>query len=95
MGQPKTWTFLTNHAAVLISVARDPGLRIRDIAEEVGITERAAHSILADLVKEGYLSITKDGRRNTYEVHPEVRMRRDLARDHRIGEIVDILGNPP
>jgi DNA-binding IclR family transcriptional regulator len=88
----RDWTFLTNHAAVLISVAREPELRIRDIAERVGITERAAHSILSDLADEGYLTIIKDGRRNSYKVHPETAMRHPMARGHQIGEVMAVLG---
>ncbi|MBO2452145.1 MarR family transcriptional regulator [Actinomadura barringtoniae] len=64
----KPWTFLTNHARVLISIARDPEIRMRDIAEEIGITERAAQLIIADLEEAKYLTRTRIGRRNTYEI---------------------------
>ena len=63
-----SWTFLTNHAHVLLTIAAEPEIRIRDIASEVGITERAAHRIVADLEEAGYLKVTKVGRRNEYVV---------------------------
>ncbi len=66
------WTFLTNHAHVLLCVARDPGARLRDVADVVGITERAAQRIVAELEEAGYLTRTRDARRNRYEVHPEL-----------------------
>ena len=69
----RTWGFLTNHAHVLLCVARDAGSRARDIAEQVGITERAAQRILADLITEGYVTRTKAGRRNHYEINPAAR----------------------
>ena len=88
----KGWTFLTNHAHVLLCIARDPELRIRDIATMVGITERAAQAIVSDLETEGYLNVAKEGRRNVYEVHPNVAFRHPLLRDHDIGEIMKVLG---
>ena len=87
----KGWRFLTNHGHVLLVVAGDGDLRIRDIAEMVGITERAAHSIVQDLVEEGYVSVIKEGRRNRYEVHPELPFRHPNLRDHDIGEMVALL----
>ncbi|MCB9759905.1 MAG: winged helix-turn-helix transcriptional regulator [Alphaproteobacteria bacterium] len=62
------WTFLTNHAHVLLCIARDPDLRLREIAELVGITERAAQRIVRELADEGYVEITRTGRRNHYTV---------------------------
>ncbi|UQU61863.1 winged helix-turn-helix domain-containing protein [Couchioplanes caeruleus] len=85
------WTFLTNHAHVLICVARDPGLRHRDLAAQVGITERAAQRIVADLVEAGYLTSTRDGRRNRYELHRELPLRHPLEREHQIGDILAVL----
>jgi DNA-binding MarR family transcriptional regulator len=85
------WTFLTNHAHVLICVARDPGLRHRDLAAQVGITERAAQRIVADLVEAGYLTSTRDGRRNRYQLHRELPLRHPLEREHQIGEILAVL----
>ena len=89
----KGWRFLTNHGHVFLVIAGDGDLRIRDIADMVGITERAAHSIVQDLVEEGYVSVIKEGRRNRYEVHPELPFRHPNLRDHDIGEIVHILSN--
>lgn len=85
------WTFLTNHAHVLLCVARDPGARHRDLAERVGITERAAQRIVAELVDAGYLERARTGRRNTYQLHPELPLRHPLEHDHHIGEILDTL----
>jgi predicted ArsR family transcriptional regulator len=92
MNEPTgTWVFLTNHAHVLLSVARDPEIRARDIAEQVGITERAAQRILADLVQNGYVAKTKTGRRNRYSVNPQGRLRSPLFRDFEIGPLLEIL----
>jgi len=63
-----SWTFFTNHAHVLICLSRDPDMRLRDLAESVGITERAVHRIITELSADGYIEITKEGRRNHYRV---------------------------
>jgi DNA-binding transcriptional ArsR family regulator len=85
------WTFFTNHAHVLLCVARDPGVRHRDLAERVGITERAVQRIVADLTEAGYLDSVREGRRNRYNLHPELPLRHPLERDHHIGEILAVL----
>ncbi len=85
------WTFFTNHAHVLVCIARDPGIRLRDVATRVGVTERAAQRIVADLVAAGYLQRARDGRRNRYQVHTEPPLRHPLEHDHRIGEILAVL----
>lgn len=85
------WTFLTNHAHVLLCVARDPGARLRDVAQDVGVTERAAQRIIADLVDAGYLERERQGRRNRYRLHPDGPLRHPLERDHAIGEILHVL----
>lgn len=85
------WTFLTNHAHVLLCVARDPGIRHRDVADRVGITERAAQRIVADLVDAGYLERTREGRRNRYQLNRELPLRHPLERSHHIGEILAVL----
>lgn len=77
------WTFLTNHAHVLLCIAADPKLRIREIASLVGITERATQRIVTELEKEGYISHVRVGRRNIYEVHPDQRLRHSL--EHHLG----------
>jgi hypothetical protein len=83
-----TWTFLTNHAHVLITVARDPGIRLRDIASAVGITERTAQQIVSDLVEGGYLRREKDGRRNTYQCVSDLPLRHPVESDHAVGELL-------
>jgi hypothetical protein len=90
-GKP-TWTFLTNHAHVLVCIAEDPDARGREIAAAVGITERAVQSIIGDLEADGYLTRTRVGRRNRYEVHPDLPLRHPLERDHSIGDLLKALG---
>ena len=89
------WTFLTNHAHVLVCIAKDPGMRGRDIAERVGITERAAQGIIADLVRAGYVTRTRVGRRNHYEINPELPLRHPLQQSHAIGELLGLLAEVP
>jgi DNA-binding MarR family transcriptional regulator len=90
--QPKgRWLFLTNHAHVLLCVARDPQARTRDIAEQVGITERATQRILADLVAEGYVSRAKIGRRNRYKINPRGHLRHPIFRNLTIGPLLEVL----
>jgi hypothetical protein len=86
------WTFLTNHAHVLVCIAEEPDIRGRDIAERVGITERATQAIIADLVADGYVTRTRIGRRNHYQVHPEAPLRHPLDQPHTIGELLETLG---
>lgn len=95
MADAPSWTFLTNHAHVLVCLARDRDVRLRDVADQVGITERAAQLILADLVDEGYVSRARVGRRNRYEVHPDLPLRHPLERDHLVGELLRTLGSDP
>jgi len=85
------WTFLTNHAHVLLALTRDPEARLRDVADLVGITERAAQRIVAELEEEGYITRTRLGRRNRYEIHPDVPLRHPLERDHAVGEVLAVL----
>lgn len=89
------WTFLTNHAHVMICVAQDPNIRLRDVAERVGITERAAQRIVAELVDAGYLERTREGRRNSYSLNPGLPLRHPLERQHSVGEIIDVLAGTP
>jgi predicted transcriptional regulator len=88
------WTFLTNHGQVLLCIARDREVRIRDIAAAVGITERAAQRIVADLVEGGYVERTRVGRRNEYTLHTDRPLRHPLSQDHDVGEILDVLNTP-
>ena len=85
------WTFLTNHGYVLLCVARDPGMRLRDIAQCVGITERAAHRIVCDLEEAGYLTRHRDGSRNSYELHPDQPLRHGLERQLPVGAVLSAL----
>lgn len=89
-----SWTFLTNHAHVLLCIARDSNLRVREIADRVGITERAAQRIIGDLVDGGYVTRKKVGRRNEYVVNPDVPLRHPISRDHEIGEVLGVLRDP-
>ena len=82
------WSFLTNHARVLLCIARDPNVRIRDIAACAEITERAAHEIVSHLCEEGYISKQRNGARNVYEVHGELSLRGTLEREHEVREIL-------
>src|SRR4051794_6907452 len=91
-GEPSNWSFLTNHARVLVSIAQDPGIRLRDIGEKVGITERAAHRIVNDLAEAGYISRERRGRRNHYAVKLDLPVPDPLARKQRIGDLLDVLG---
>ncbi|MCX7621709.1 MAG: winged helix-turn-helix domain-containing protein [Acidimicrobiales bacterium] len=87
-----SWTFLTNHAHVLICIAADPDARLRDIADQVGITERAAQLIVADLVEAGYLTRTRQGRRNHYQIHPDRPLRHPLEWHRQVGDLLRALG---
>ncbi len=85
------WTFLSHHAHVLLCIARDPDTRLREVASEVGITERAVQAIVNDLVEEGYLTRERVGRRNHYEIHPEAPMRHPMHHDIDVGTLVGLL----
>jgi DNA-binding transcriptional ArsR family regulator len=89
-----SWDFLTHHAHVLICVSRDPGIRLRDIAAAVGITERSAHRILSELVDEGYVQRERSGRRNVYEVDPELPLRHPLVAERGVGDLLEVLHGP-
>jgi DNA-binding IclR family transcriptional regulator len=93
--QPKTWTFLTNHAQVLLCLAEDPDVRLRDVARRVGITERAAQRILAELVDTGYVRSARVGRRNRYTVDREHAMRHGQQLGYAIGALIDAIGVTP
>lgn len=85
------WDFLTNHAHVLLCVAQDPEMRLRDVAVSVGITERGAHKILNELVEEGYVQRERRGRRNHYEVLPDLPLRHPLVQEQQVGELLEVL----
>ncbi len=88
------WTFLTNHARVLIAIARDPGIRLRDIAVDCGLTERTVQAIVTDLQADGYLTRTRDGRRNRYVVAPGARFRHPAEAGHEIAGLLAYLAGP-
>lgn len=89
--QEPLWTFLTNHTHVLFCLSRDPGMRMRDIAQEVGITERAVQRIVAELRSAGYLTGERDGRRVEYTIQRDKQLRHPLESACRIGEVLDVL----
>jgi hypothetical protein len=85
------WTFLTNHAQVLLCIAGDPGIRLRDIADRVGITERGAYGIVVDLTLAGYIVKEKTGRRNHYQIRAHLPLPEPTGRERTIGEILALL----
>lgn len=86
-----SWSFLTNHAQVLIAIAQDPAIRLRDLGERIGITERAAHRIVTELTTAGYLARERRGRRNHYTVHTHLPLPDSLARGQKVDDLLDIL----
>lgn len=90
--QRKTWTFLTNHAQVLLCLAETPDIRLRDVAERVGITERATQRIVAELIEGGYVTAERVGRRNRYTVDRRHAMRHSAQLGYEIGALLDALG---
>ena len=85
------WSFLTNHARVLMCIAHDPGARLRDIAASLGITERSAHGIVTDLAEAGYVIKQKDGRRNRYQIQAHLPLPEPASRDRTVGEVLALL----
>ncbi len=83
---------LTNHGHVLVCVAREPGMLLRDVAACVGITERAAHRIVCELEAAGYLTRHRKGRRNSYELHPDAPLSHELESDASVGRLIAALG---
>jgi hypothetical protein len=91
-----SWTFLTNHAQVLLCIARDPGIRLRDIADRVGITERSAYGIVLDLAEAGYIVKEKTGRRNRYQIQAHLPLPEPSSRERTVGEVLALLaGSEP
>ena len=86
-----SWSFLTNHARALLCIAHDPGVRLRDIAAMVGVTERSAHDIVTDLVGAGYVVKDKDGRRNRYQIQEHLPLQDPIGHELTIGEMLDLL----
>jgi DNA-binding Lrp family transcriptional regulator len=95
-GAPKAgWTFLTNHAHVLVCIARDPHARIRDLAERVGITERAVLRIIVELEHDGYLTHTHEGRRNSYRVSGHLPLRHPIERNSKVSALLALASESP
>jgi hypothetical protein len=86
-----SWSFLTSHARVLLLVAHDPGVRLRDIAASLGITERSAFSIITDLVEAGYVIKEKDGRRNRYHIQAHLPLPEPTSQERTVGEVLALL----
>lgn len=89
----KPWRFVTNHTQVLLCIARDGDVRLRDVAEKVGITERAAQRIVTDLIDAGYVDRRKVGRRNHYSIDRAAKMRHPAQVNQEIGELLDLLAS--
>ena len=85
------WSFLTNHARALLCIAHDPGLRLRDMADALGITERSAFAIVADLTEAGYVLKERDGRRNRYHIRTEAALPETLLRQRTVGHLLALL----
>jgi len=85
------WSFLTNHSRVLVCITHDPGMRLRDIASTLGVTERTAFGIVNDLIAAGYVVKDKDGRRNRYSIQTELPLGESVGRERTIGEVLDLL----
>jgi Mn-dependent DtxR family transcriptional regulator len=90
----REWGFLTNHGRVLLCIAHDPAARLRDIAADLGITERTAYGIVTDLTEAGYVVKEKDGRRNRYEVQGHLPLRDAVTRERTVGEVLSLLVKP-
>ncbi len=88
---PVEWGFLTNHARALVCIAHDPGVRLRDIASSLSITERSAFGIVTDLTTAGYIVKVKDGRRNRYRIQAHLPLPEETGRERTIGEVLDLL----
>jgi DNA-binding transcriptional ArsR family regulator len=87
----REWSFFTNHARVLICIARDPGIRLRDLALAIDVTERSAYGIVSDLSAAGYVVKEKDGRRNRYRVETQLPLPESIGRERTIGDVLGLL----
>jgi predicted ArsR family transcriptional regulator len=90
----RNWTFLTNHAAVLVCIDRNAGTRIDDVAADIGISRRAAQMIVSDLAEAGYIERTRVGRRNHYRVREDMPLRRKPFGDRDISGLLTLLREP-
>jgi len=89
------WTLLSNHGHVLVCLSRDPEARLRDVAADVGITERAVQKIVRDLQDGGMISVTKSGRRNSYLVHKKQTLRHHLEADCTLRDLIGVINRSP
>jgi hypothetical protein len=87
------WTFLTNHARALLCIAQDPGVRLRDIAASLGVTERSAYGIVTELAEAGYVVKQKDGRRNRYQIQAHLPLPEPARRERTVGEVLALLAD--
>jgi DNA-binding transcriptional ArsR family regulator len=92
--QPNGWTFLTNHAHVLFCIAQDPEVRLRDVAARVGITERAVQRIVTDLEEAGYVMVSKEGRRNRYQLLSDRPLRHPVERHRSVQALIELVLGP-
>lgn len=92
---PRRWTFLSNHAHVVIALAKTPHLRIRDLAEAVGVTERAVAQVLADLEEAGVITRHREGRRNVYSIDARVSLRHPVEAHRTVGDILRLAERAP
>ena len=92
--EPRQWTFMSTHFLVLLCIAEDPGIRMADVAERVGLTERAVQRIVTDLVDGGYLHRSRVGRRNQYEINREMPLRHLETQHRRLGELLSLIAQP-
>ena len=91
MTSPRTWTFITNHGMVLSYIHREPTSTAREIAGEIGVTERTTHKIISDLEREGYLAKRKSGRQNVYSVNPDLPLRHHANKDVKVSDLLEAL----
>ena len=91
MGSQRTWTFLSNHAHILVCLAQDPDCRLRDIAEAVGITERGVMKIMGELEESGVVTRVREGRRNHYEISSEESLRHPLEQHCTVGSLLSMV----
>jgi predicted ArsR family transcriptional regulator len=94
-GRTGNWTFLTNHAQVLVCIAHDPCIRLRELGDRIGITERAAHRIVGELAAAGYITRERQGRRNRYTINAQSPLPDPVAREQNIGQLLALLTRTP
>lgn len=92
-GTASTWTFLSNHGHVLVCIARDPNVRVREIAQAVGVTERAVQRILSELEEAGVIDRARQGRRTRYRVNESLPLRHPIESEHSVGELMRAVGS--